>query len=952
MSLKDKIEYILYKFDEFRPFITKIVDNQKFAEALDNAGTIGGLIKLTVILIDEANNHFVKIEKKAFSELLSIMTKSIEFNFSKPTGEIKIKDIEKNAEFIDSLFSVFINDKWNSRLFSADNIVVGRFIDKIVEILEENKLSKSEISTFKETFKLNFTSKLAENKKGILFDFLQYNQILNQAEDLTNYLHFAQGLVFTENKMDNKFLYEYYIPNKTYLVDVQYWDQKNDEDVPRTNEWNIFEYLSPNKNTSTNYPKDYFIVIGANFGIGKSSFAKYMASEIAERYLKSKMTHIPIYVSLKNATVENGTLQYNNVWGHEDLNDVLNIITSNREQRNKDIVCFMDGLDEITDVTLFYKSIRDYHKQSNFPNMKFIITTRLESQYPEYLQITESRYVRLFSFSDDEVEEFFNKYLLKVDYSKIIEILDKDVLTVPLFCWIAAFTFQGNSQLLYDKIANENSIIDDTKITKTDFYLHFIHSIINGRHNNDHRYRQSLNEYINEKRALRRIAALKVLKSNLTKDDITDNYQFDLHINSKAVSEILSTYFVEEFNFKNKRRIEFIHKSFIEYLLAEFYLESILASKSYYLNLGNYLLYPSEPTLLFLQDMLSIIKKRNGYIYNQFIKSLDNDVENEIDILKKLSSIAGSIVEKDDIVIRKENDVEKEKIKPRDPDGFWCVTSIGIDNYYTLLLHREISLFVLVKLFDLDKKENKKLKFKNKEAIVRLINFSSKSMNKSLRIFSNCNLSNTRLRDADLSHADLSHADLSHADLSHADLSHADLSHADLREADLFEADLFEADLSHAKLPGANLSHASLSYAILFEADLSRSNIIEADLSGANLSHAKLPGANLSHTNLSGANLSHTNLSGANASLLLLIDVERFENLEIDEYAKFHNIVTNVYNVVEFIKRYPTINSKIRVTRVYNKQALKEKLSEGGYADEFIDQILESEILWFISSSN
>ena len=57
-------------------------------------------------------------------------------------------------------------------------------------------------------------------------------------------------------------------------------------------------------------------------------------------------------------------------------------------------------------------------------------------------------------------------------------ILGNDVSSIPLFCWIAAFTFKENSQLLMDNENNNN--LYHGKITKTDF----IHSIINGRHHN------------------------------------------------------------------------------------------------------------------------------------------------------------------------------------------------------------------------------------------------------------------------------------------------------------------------------------------------------------------------------------------------------------------------------------------------------------------------------------
>jgi uncharacterized protein YjbI with pentapeptide repeats len=98
-----------------------------------------------------------------------------------------------------------------------------------------------------------------------------------------------------------------------------------------------------------------------------------------------------------------------------------------------------------------------------------------------------------------------------------------------------------------------------------------------------------------------------------------------------------------------------------------------------------------------------------------------------------------------------------------------------------------------------------------------------------------------------------------------ADLSGADLSGANLRSANLSSgANLIGANLSGANLSGANLSGANLSSGA--------TNLSGANLSGANLSsNANLRGANLSGANLSHADLSRSNLSGAILSCADLI---------------------------------------------------------------------------------
>ncbi len=139
------------------------------------------------------------------------------------------------------------------------------------------------------------------------------------------------------------------------------------------------------------------------------------------------------------------------------------------------------------------------------------------------------------------------------------------------------------------------------------------------------------------------------------------------------------------------------------------------------------------------------------------------------------------------------------------------------------------------------------------------------------RFLSGLNLSGANLSRADLSHVNLSGADLSRANLSGAYLSGANLSGADLSRAylsgaNLSDANLSRADLSLADLTGADLSHVNLSRADLSFANLIRADLIRADLSGANLSFADLCRADLSLADLTGADLSRADLTGADLS--------------------------------------------------------------------------------------
>ncbi|WP_422048306.1 pentapeptide repeat-containing protein [Shimia sp.] len=133
---------------------------------------------------------------------------------------------------------------------------------------------------------------------------------------------------------------------------------------------------------------------------------------------------------------------------------------------------------------------------------------------------------------------------------------------------------------------------------------------------------------------------------------------------------------------------------------------------------------------------------------------------------------------------------------------------------------------------------------------------------------SGADLSGANLRGADLSKANLSRANLSRAILRRAYLIMAHLRGADLRGADLIRADLIEADLRGADLRGAKLIEADLSRADLRGADLRGADLSGADLSRANLSRANLGGAYLIKAELSGAELQSADLADCTLALI------------------------------------------------------------------------------------
>jgi uncharacterized protein YjbI with pentapeptide repeats len=156
------------------------------------------------------------------------------------------------------------------------------------------------------------------------------------------------------------------------------------------------------------------------------------------------------------------------------------------------------------------------------------------------------------------------------------------------------------------------------------------------------------------------------------------------------------------------------------------------------------------------------------------------------------------------------------------------------------------------------------------------------------------NLNGANLNGANLDGANLDGANLNGANLDGANLSRAYLSRAYLSRANLNGANLYGANLNGANLYGANLYGANLSRANLSRANLSCANLYDANLDGAylscaNLYDANLDGAYLSCANLYGANLSRANLYGANLDGADL-DGATLINITWNEYTNWKNV--------------------------------------------------------------
>ena len=142
-------------------------------------------------------------------------------------------------------------------------------------------------------------------------------------------------------------------------------------------------------------------------------------------------------------------------------------------------------------------------------------------------------------------------------------------------------------------------------------YQGFIHSLIRGKH------KDKASEYHwtqyggQEKRILRKIAALRQMHESLTRNMIISELEnYGISYKEVALKDVLDPILTSYFYLQGPAfdmSVDFIHKSFREYFLAEYYLESILNYKGHYLNVG----IPSPETLSFLDGLLELLLDNN-----------------------------------------------------------------------------------------------------------------------------------------------------------------------------------------------------------------------------------------------------------------------------------------------------------------------------------------------------
>ncbi len=853
VNVWDSIKDIVKKVPDITNSLKELAQDPSFQQHMGQAGAIAGLCVVGIDIVNKIKSDLQTPEKRAFASVLKLVFECTQ-EVIPNSNEIKLKDI-KTEELVNELFEIFTQTGYSWDLDLPSHPIIDRYRKHLSYFITSSPNHIDQTDFF---IKFNI---LLENRAIAdpdIKEFYNRSQLNELGDDLRQYLEMVRSMKDDLNPVDHKSYMDYYVENKAVLVSKETWYEE-DKDIPFDKQWTVENFLQGKEH--------WYIIIGSPFGIGKTSLAKKIAVDYATRYLNEPaVVHVPVFVSLRD--------KLNNVYYDNNLDYVLDFIIAPETSKNRKILLICDGLDEYGDnndiKSLFEKFEIKHNKELH--NMRLIITTRLQTDFPNILGIKE--YVRLLPFDPIQVDEFFQKYYFpKTPQIKFQDIkkygLKEDDIFNPLFCWILL-----GIQSEFDLNALENIINPNTK--RSLIYQQFIHSTIIGKHrkiggneNFDSEYELEYNIQ-KEKKILRKIAPLKMMYGNkLTKQILTDELlKFDdvlITLEDKIIQDILSLILSSYFYLTSSTphsKIEFIHASFKEYLLAEYFIESLFLDKPYRLNVG----IPSYETMLFLNGLLDLLveneknKSSSPFPFqseiNRFLKSLLPSPEESEEV--KISQINSKLVDNAQNSFKEEQIVFDIKNKVQENE-FWYNVVLPFSKYPQLWIQQWILLNMLNKLvtkINIDKK-----------VLADFIVKTSHTLGDFPKSLCRIDLSSENLSYANLSGANLSYANLSNTKLSYANLSGANLSYANLSGANLSGTNLFDAHLSYANLSGAHLSGANLiadfSYANFSSPS---ANFSGAYLKWANLSHANLTDVFFRDTVFSNANFSYANLSGADLS--------------------------------------------------------------------------------------
>ena len=644
-----------------------------------------------------------------------------------------------------------------------------------------------------------------------------------------------------------------------------------------------------------------FMTMLGDFGTGKTSFSLDYFIVQARKYLSDRSYRIPLFISLKDYPKKLDTQLFIKNQFTEKFNLTFSLAVFQNLMLQGKFLFFVDGFDEMASIPSKKETIQNFKELNklSFEHLQFM--TLSEKTLKNKIFMTCRTH---YFFTEDQ-----EKNILKADY----RVLYRNYVTKSQYQITRIYILEFNQEQIRTYIS---------KNTKSETSTREIFNIINDTYN--------LKDLANRPLLLAMIVkTLPILKNKqqvntadlyhaytndwLKRDDwrsqmtplgkrqfmwelafkMYKSEVFSLHYSqldkpkneffkSEQIKNKDDAYFVYEttacsfFNRTLDGNYKFIHRSFMEYFLSEYFFDCIINKKEHpikYCSLNN-------EVKRFIKMLISYNKLHLNGILDIACFILD-----EIDL--EGINISGSNLSKSNL--SKSN---------------------------------------------LSKSNFSKSNFS--EANLNRVNFSEATL--SGANFENAVLKNAIFKYANIRSGNFTTTILIGANFSSANLEEANLESANLEGANLEKANIKKADLELANFSNANLEEANLESANLEGANLEGANLKRANLIGANLKWANLIGANFEGANFEGVIIERTR--GLTPNIINAISNHKWRNLSsdfhkesltfmlpdlfIDTYIK--PLEKKVDNIYQELKEYKDISMLAQYIR---EKAFQEGLQKG-----------------------
>ena len=250
--------------------IQKIVtDNQEINKKLESAGGFISLIGIVIDIYSDIKERLKTPEERAFGLLIKVTFQSTQ----ELLNDLKMKlprDIQSKIdkkinkkEMIKRLLDPFlIHSDWDSYL--PDHPAISGFKYEILSILKDSGCNYDLLNSFIMKFNINLEYNIEKDENiHIFYDWWTKE---NKYKRLKEYLEFVKSHRYYVMGLDNRPLFEYYIEQNALSTSVYTWTYSNKE----------FDSYNARKVRDILYnfldeDKKWYLIIGASFGIGKSS---------------------------------------------------------------------------------------------------------------------------------------------------------------------------------------------------------------------------------------------------------------------------------------------------------------------------------------------------------------------------------------------------------------------------------------------------------------------------------------------------------------------------------------------------------------------------------------------------------------------------------------------------------------------------------------------------------